>query len=67
MFQSDLETVLGGNYVRTDDSSPHRFICPSPPRMGHSWEGNRFTSTGKICVLIGFADIPEVEQMHTDP
>lgn len=30
-------------------------------------EGNRFTSRGKICVLIGFADISEVEQMNTDP
>lgn len=29
-------------------------------------EGNRFMSRGKTCVLIGFADISEVEQMNTD-
>lgn len=26
-------------------------------------KGNRFISRGKICVLIGFADVSEVEQM----
>lgn len=30
-------------------------------------EGNRFISRGKMRVLIGFADILEVEQMNTDP